>query len=207
MSSLNPIREGELSPELETALDSCVKVLMLRGFQHSTLEDLAAASGASGDFIKEHFTTKEQFCAAALHWYFSKFHRQLQSVLALHSTLYHAIEAVLFEFIELSREQHAAGTATRFHTLMDIADLDPDLSEALRKMKSEGMEHFIHKFTLCKGELHNDDKASALARFYCMVIEGLSVMVHQGMSHEELYRMANLSLEVLVNHLKKGSNF
>ncbi|WP_275078324.1 TetR/AcrR family transcriptional regulator [Pseudovibrio sp. Ad37] len=207
MSSLDPIRDGELSPELETALDSCVKVFMLQGFQHSTLEDLAVASGTSRNFIEKHFATKEQFCAAALRWYFSKFYRQLRSVLALHSELYPAVEAVLYEFIELSREQYDAGTAMRFHTLMDIAELDPELSEELRKMKLEGMEHFIYKFTQCKGELQTDDEATSLAKFYTTVFEGLSIMVQHGMSHEDLYSMANLSLEVLANHLKKGINF
>ncbi|SDQ95788.1 DNA-binding transcriptional regulator, AcrR family [Pseudovibrio sp. Tun.PSC04-5.I4] len=179
---------------------------MLQGFQHATLEDVAAASGTSREFIEQHFATKEQFCSAALRWYFSKFYRQLRSVLALHSELYPAVEAVLYEYIELSCEQYDAGTALRFHTLMDIAGLDEDLAEELRKMKVEGMEHFLFKFTQCKGELTGNDEATGLAQFYSTVVEGLSIMVQNGMSHDALYKTANLSLEVLENHLKKGSN-
>ncbi|SFT42380.1 transcriptional regulator, TetR family [Pseudovibrio denitrificans] len=207
MSSLDPIHDGELSPELETALDSCVKVFMLQGFQHATLEDLAIASGTSRDFIEGHFATKEQFCAAALRWYFAKFYRQLRSVLALHSEIYPAVEAVLYEFIELSREQYVAGTAMRFHTLMDIAGLDPDLSEELRKMKLEGLEHFIYKFSECEKELINPGEAKALAQYFATIFEGISIMVQHGMSHDDLYKMANFSMEVLANHLKKGSNY
>ncbi len=205
MSSLDPIHGGELSPELETALDSCVKVFMLQGFEHATLEDLANASGTSKDFLEEHFATKEQFCAAALRWYFTKFYRQLRSVLALHSELYPAVEAVLYEFIELSREQYTAGTALRFHTLMDIVELDEELSAELRALKVEGMDHFTSKFTQCKGELHDHEEALALAQYYATVFEGLSVMVQHGMSHNDLYKMASLSLEVLSNHLRKAN--
>lgn len=180
---------------------------MLEGFRHATLKDLAQASGSSKEFIEVHFATKEQFCAAALHWYFSKFYRQLRSVLALHSEIYPAVEAMLYEFIELSREQYVAGTALRFHTLMDIAGLDPDLSKELQKMKREGMEHFISKFTQCKDELKDEQDAKPLAQFYMTVFEGISIMVQHGMPPEDLYKMAGFSLEVLANHRVKGHSF
>lgn len=179
---------------------------MLQRFQHATLEDIAVASGTSREFIEQHFATKEQFCSAALHWYFSKFYRQLRSVLALHSELFPAVEAVLYEFIELSCEQYDAGTALRFHTLMDIANLDEGLAEELRKMKVEGMEHFLSKFTQCKGELAGHEEATGLAQFYTTVFEGISIMVQNGMSRDALYTVANLSLEVLATHLKNDRN-
>lgn len=194
--------DAELSTELEDVLDSCVTTLLRHGYEDTTMSQLVEASGTSHDFVAQHFSTKKQFCSAALRWYFYKFYRQLRAVLALHNDAYSAVEAVLFEFISLNMEQYKAHKSLWFHSLLDIADLDPELHTEVTQLKKEGIQHFISKMQALSKEFKTPDASMQLAGFYVMIFEGLAVMVRNGMPEEDLYRNATLSLEVLRAQLK-----
>ncbi|SDQ95768.1 hypothetical protein [Pseudovibrio sp. Tun.PSC04-5.I4] len=194
--------EDSLSPVLEEVLDDCLKLLLLRGYEEASLEELAVAGGTYKGFILSHFTTKKQFCMAAVKWHFSKNMRQLGAILAIHSEIYSAVEALLYEYIELVTEQCRAGKGILFHSLLDICRLDADLIMTLAEIKRDATERFMLKFIQCEVDLKVPAEAAGLAAFYITVVEGLAVQARAGMSSNSLYQTADFSLVVLGRRLK-----
>lgn len=194
-----------IPPEIEEVMDDCIRLFVLHGYETSSMEDLYAVCGSHRAVIEKTFSSKQQFCSAALRWWLNRAFTELKSVVTLHSNLYPATEAVLYEFIEYSVGQRELQKAAHFHILEEIVVFDEHLNGKLFEYYQEGVKHFSFKFFELKHELKDPASAEVLIAYYVMVMEGLYTYVRRGMPKEALFAFADMSLHTLNAHLKDAA--
>ncbi|MGG9999376.1 TetR/AcrR family transcriptional regulator [Pseudovibrio ascidiaceicola] len=86
---------------IEEVMDDCIRVFVLKGLDACSMEDFYEACGPHRAYVEQHFTTKHEFCAAVMLWWLNSIFAELKSTISLHSNLHSAIEAVLYEFIDI----------------------------------------------------------------------------------------------------------
>ncbi|SFT42410.1 transcriptional regulator, TetR family [Pseudovibrio denitrificans] len=204
MKSCDKIVDGKVTPEIENLFDQCVKVFLLKGYETSTLEEIAEAGGCTPECIKEHFSTKEELTAAAMRWYYIKYSRQMRAEMAMHQDIYSAMEAVLFAFIEISCDQVHANKGLFVRTFIDIAYVDDVVKKSFEDLQDDWEVQVLDKFNQCKDELKDPSEVEALAHYFLTVIEGLYELIKYGTPCELMYKVAIMSLDTLEVRMKHG---
>lgn len=185
------------SPILEEVMDDCIRVFVLKGLDACSMEDFYEACGPHRAFIEEHFSSKHDFCAAVIFWWLNHVFTELKSTISMHSNLHSAIEAVLYEFIEICVGFRENKHGDKFSVLDNITLFDEELLAKFAIYYQEGVKHFRLKFLDLQSELKNPKDIEKLLIFYVMVLEGLYVLVRRGFSREVLYEYAEMSLHTL----------
>ncbi|EEA92688.1 TetR/AcrR family transcriptional regulator [Pseudovibrio sp. JE062] len=192
----------KLSPEVENIFDTCVRVFLLKGYETSTMEDIAEACSISPEALKGYYATKHDLTFAALRWYYLKFSRHVRDEMAMHSDLYAAMEAVLFAFIEICSDQIHANKGLFLRTFVDISYVDDEVKKEFEVLEADWQGQMLNKFRQCQSELKNPADVEILAYYVRTVIEGFYEMVKFNTPDEVMYQLARVSLEVVESRMK-----
>ncbi|WP_208995220.1 TetR/AcrR family transcriptional regulator [Pseudovibrio sp. Alg231-02] len=206
MSQTDPNKPEVLSHIIEEVMDDCIRVFVLKGLQACSMEDFYEACGPHRAYVEEHFTTKQDFCAAVLLWWLNSIFAELKSTISLHSNLHSAIEAVLYEFIDICVGHRESKHGDKFCVLDNMALFDEELLAKFAMYYQEGVKHFRLKFMDLKSELKDPDDIEKLLIFYVMILEGLYVLIRRGFSRNMLFEYADMSLHTLEFYEKRPSD-
>lgn len=207
MSEFDPREFEFLAPVIEDVMDDCIKVLVLKGLEACSMEDFYEACGPHRAVIQEHFSTKREFCISALWLYMNSLYTGLKTVSSLYSDVHSAIEAALYEFVEIMVSKREKGVTDKFSVLIEIIAFDEELFAKFKEFLEGGMKQLSLKFTHSQNELENQENFEKLIYFYMMIMEGLFTMVHRPFPHtslrETLFEFVDMSLRTLEFYEKK----
>ncbi len=201
--STDPCKPEVLAHIIEEVMDDCIRVFVLKGLEACSMEDFYEACGEHRAYVEEHFSTKHDFCAAILLWWFNNMFAELKSTASLHSNLRAAVEAVLYEFIDICVGYRENKRGDKFGVLDNMVLFDEELLTKCAMYYQEGVKHLRMKFVDLKSELKDPNDIEKLLIFYVMILEGLYVLVRRGFSRNVLFEYADMSLHTLEFYEKK----
>ena len=204
MSSDEPVKPVLPIPELESLFDTSIRVFLRNGIVTATMEDVAEAIGVSPKTLQVVFGSKQELAVAALRWYYLKYSQQMQSVMAMHSDIYSALQGVLLEFTELCCDDVKAGKGLFWPTLVDLGYVDESLWKEFQNLQFDWEDQIRDKLTQCRDELKTPEDIEVLTSYFIMVFEGLYELVKFGTPREKLYELIDVILEVLACRMKSG---
>ncbi|WP_109314082.1 TetR/AcrR family transcriptional regulator [Pseudovibrio ascidiaceicola] len=204
MSSDEPIKPDIPIPELENLFDASIRVFLEKGIKAATMKDVSEAVGVSLDTLEDKFTSKQGLVVAALSWYYLKYSQQMQSVMALHSDIYSAMQAAFMEFTELCCDEIKAEKGLFWLTLIDLGYVDKDLWEQFQGLQFNWEDQIRDKLVQCQNELKDPGEIELLTGYFMLIFEGLYEMVKFGMPEEKIFKLIEVSLEALGSRMKTG---
>lgn len=179
----------------EAALDTALKLFWQHGYDGVAISDLTAALGIAAPSLYAAFGSKEMLYRAALERY-----RQADApagrLLAPDGTAYDAVASALRQAVQaVTRPNRPRGCLLSSGLLACASEAEP-LAREHRRLRAEMATEF--KLRILKGvdagELPRDMSATALARFYVTVLQGLSVQARDGASANDLEEVARWAL-------------
>jgi AcrR family transcriptional regulator len=168
-------------------LEATRRVVLVRGFGHTRIADVAAELGVSTGLIHYHFASKDELLAETLRDTAAADIRRLRGAVAGHGDPLERLDRVLEEYLpSAERDQSwvlwidAWGDALRSPRLREISEeLDTAWARVLEQVIRDGVE---------AGRLRSADPAASAWRLACLM-DGLGVQLtlHTGtMTHEAM---------------------
>ncbi|MES0871682.1 TetR/AcrR family transcriptional regulator [Pseudovibrio sp. SCP19] len=204
MSSDEPFDPAIPIPELENLFDASIRVFLRNGIVTATMDDVAEAVGVSTKTLNAAFGSKRELAVSALRWYYLKYSQQMQSVMAMHSDAYSALQGVLMEFTELCCDDLKAEKGLFWPTLVDLGYVDESLWAEFQNLQFDWEDQIRDKLTQCQDELKSPEDIEILTAYFIMVFEGLYELVKFGTPREKLFALIDVTLEVLGSRMKTG---
>ncbi|GGG43145.1 TetR family transcriptional regulator [Chelatococcus composti] len=180
----------------DTALEAAMMLFWDRGYEATSMDDLAEVMGLSPSSVYACFGNKEKLYEAALDRYLEGPGSYVARILAEDIPVRTAFER-LFEAAarELTREGRPAGcmVATAATHCSPAAS---SVRAALAEMRADHVEQFEARIRrgIAAGELPAETDAAALARFLATVLQGLTVQARDGASRAELQAIGRLAM-------------
>lgn len=172
----------------DEALRGALRVFWERGFQATSMGDLAAAMGINSPSIYAAYGSKEKLFHEAVALYTSTEGDYTRRALAEEPTARAAVEAML-------RDNAAAyadpATPTGCLTVLAAPVSIPEnssVSSALARMRAEVREMIQERVQrgIVDGDVRPDAEAQTIASFYSTVLNGLSIQSRDGASAGQL---------------------
>ncbi|SDQ16384.1 TetR/AcrR family transcriptional regulator [Pseudovibrio sp. Tun.PSC04-5.I4] len=187
---------------LENLFDKSIRLILQKGLKVVSVEDIAAESGVNLTLLQEAFPKKQQILRAIVHWYYIKFGQQMCSDMAMHSDIYAAIRTTLIEFAQLCFDRSREGLGLFRPTVVDLCYLDETLWEEFLRYNHVWEEVVHEKLLQCQLELKNPEDIEVLSDYFQMTFVGLYELIKLNTSEKSIYKMIDLSLEVLRSRMK-----
>jgi AcrR family transcriptional regulator len=173
-------------------------VFASKGYDMASLTELTAAMGINRVSMYATFGNKEALFVKAMTRYTELGATRFVPCLAA-STARQALEQLLRESVATFTDTEAEAHGVCFVTQGPLTSAE--VSEEMRRFvtqKRGGIEAMLrHRFDQAveEGELERNVSTTDLARFYAVLIQGMSLQAQYGTTQEELMRVVNLALE------------
>jgi AcrR family transcriptional regulator len=177
----------------DTALDKAVQLFWRRGYEGTSVRDLAEELHIGMPSLYNAFGGKQQLFVEALDAYDKKYGGFLDRALAEEPTAEQAVARVLREAPErYTRRSLPTGCLV---VSGDSGTDDPTVTRELRRMRAEKSDAFAAKIRsdVAAGILPADTDAAALARYVMAVLSGIAQAARDGVSRESLRRTAEVA--------------
>ncbi|KZK85468.1 Bacterial regulatory protein, tetR family [Pseudovibrio sp. Ad46] len=187
---------------MQEALKASLKVFWRLGVHRTSIDDVCRQSGVSYHFLNENFESKEHLYRTAVMWYLDQYGRQLLSEFALHSNPTEALRGALYECIGLFCNKQCEHAKLLSYALAAVNNSDRILISELLSLRRKVYATILMKLNSNKTHLKDTADIPVLARFYITTLRGLASQAADGIPSDELYRVADLSLELLEAYRK-----
>jgi AcrR family transcriptional regulator len=183
---------------LEEALDRSLLLFWEKGFQNTSLDEIAEAVGVKKPSLYAAFGDKEMLFRKVLQRYSSKLSEPVQ-VLDRHSNIREAIDA----FIELGiaggcSEGHPRGCLLA-SAFADSTLLPPNLAKEIKALVNQADQAVAQRLkkAVRDGQLPADFDVKGTAKFLITLMHGVALRLRAGESRAELRRTKNAALRCL----------
>lgn len=180
----------------EAALDAAMVLFWDRGYEATSMDDLAGAMCLSPSSLYACFGNKEKLYEAALDRYLEGPGSYTARILGEDIPVRTAFER-LFEAAahELTREGQPAGCMVAT-AATHCSPAATSVRTALAEMRASHVDQFEARIRkgIAAGELPANTDAAALARFLETVLQGLTVQARDGVSRAELQMVGRLAM-------------
>ncbi|HZS57898.1 MAG TPA: TetR/AcrR family transcriptional regulator [Gemmatimonadaceae bacterium] len=181
----------------DAALDAAVRLFWRNGYEGTSIADLTAAMGVAPPTLYANFGAKEDLYRAALARYFEceGWGARLEH-LKREPSAYRAVEVLLRT---IARELVNPATPVSCMIAAAVWQTGPEnraATEAVAAYRTTFREALEAKFkgAMRTGQLPASVNASALARFYAAVVQGMAVQAADGASAEALDASVDIAL-------------
>ena len=183
---------------LEDALDRSLLLFWEKGFQNTSLDEIAEAVGVKKPSLYAAFGDKETLFRKVLQRYSSKLSEPVQ-VLDRYSNIHEAIDA----FIELG----IAGGCSKEHprgcllasAFADSTLLPPNLAKEIKALVNQADQAVAQRLkkAVRDGQLPADFDVNGTAKFLITLMHGIALRLRAGESRADLRRTKNAALRCL----------
>ncbi|HEY2422917.1 MAG TPA: TetR/AcrR family transcriptional regulator [Chthoniobacterales bacterium] len=194
----SPVRGRPRCFDLEEALDRSLLLFWEKGFQNTSLDEIAEAVGVKKPSLYAAFGDKEMLFRKVLQRYSSKLSEPVQ-VLDRHSNIREAIDA----FIELGiaggcSEGHPRGCLLA-SAFADSTLLPPNLAKEIKALVNQADQAVAQRLkkAVRDGQLPADFDVKGTAKFLITLMHGVALRLRAGESRAELRRTKNAALRCL----------
>jgi AcrR family transcriptional regulator len=184
-------RGRPLSFDREAALDKAMHVFWEHGYEAASIADLTAAMGITPPSLYTAFGDKEHLFLEAIEAYGKGPGGFGARALAEEPTARRAVQRLLEEAAdELTQDCHPLGC------MMVCSVAAKHVQAALAKRRAVGVDAMQARIQrgIDDGELPAHTDAGALANFYAMVYQGMSMQAKDGASKQALLASASLAM-------------
>jgi AcrR family transcriptional regulator len=189
------VRGRPRSFDRDEALERAMEVFWRQGYEATSINDLTAAMGINPPSLYAAFGDKERLFLEAVERY-SSGPGDAARVLGDATTARDAIELMLTSAAaELTRPDHPPGcmiVTSAMNCSAGSAHLNAKLKE--RRTESEARVRAVIERGCTRRELPAGTSATALAKFYMTVLEGMTIQARDGATREELLAVAGAAL-------------
>jgi AcrR family transcriptional regulator len=192
-----PARRGRpLSFDREAALDRAMHVFWERGYEAASVADLTSAMGITPPSLYTAFGDKERLFLEAIEAYGKGPGGFGARALAEEPTARQAVERLLEEgALELTRECQPHG-CMMVMAATNCSIAAEHVQAALAKRRALGVKSMQDRIQrgIDEGELPAGTDAGALANFYAMVYQGMSMQAKDGASRKSLLASVRMAM-------------
>jgi AcrR family transcriptional regulator len=194
-----PARRGRGRPrgfDRHRALEQALLLFWERGYEGTSIADLTAAMGITPPSLYAAFGSKEQLYDEALALYGADPDSPNAGALAARPTAYAAVEWMLRAMAErFADRRHPAGCMVSTAVLACAPEHTP-IAHKLARRRLAALDAVTERIArgVAAGELPPETDARRLARFYCAIIQGMSVQARDGANLAELLEIVETAL-------------
>jgi AcrR family transcriptional regulator len=177
------------------ALEAAMRVFWEKSYEGATLSDLTSAMGINRSSMYAAFGDKAALFRRAMERYREGPMRYIRDALEK-PVLRDAVASLLHgTVLFLSQPGHPRGCLSIQAALACGVDSEP-IQQAMVEWRKAGEEALRKRFVKARraGELPRDISPADLARFIATVMAGLAVQAVNGVTHDEMKRIADLAL-------------
>ncbi len=184
----------------DKALETAMKLFWKQGFEGTSMNDLAAATGMAKPGLYATFGDKEAVYAKALEHYFKEFGSPLIDELL---KCPHALDTVIRHFLQAiatsASDKKSPGGCFLVNSVIECSDQSAALEDLGRSLNMNRREALLERFKAAKnhGELPADADPKALADFFAGQALALSVMGRGGSDRKSLERFIDVAMTAL----------
>jgi len=182
------------------ALETTMKLFWEKGFDGTSMNDLAAATGMAKPGLYANFGDKEALYTKALTHYFDELGSPLLDELARSpGPLVVVIRRFLDTVTASARDKTNPSGCFVVNSLIDCADRPAPLEDLARAFDAKRYDAFLDRFQLAKqqGELPADADVEALADFFAGQVLALAVMGRAGAHRTSIDHVIDLAMKVI----------
>jgi len=182
--------------DADQALDAAMRVFWRKGYEGTSLSDLAAATGLKSPSLYAAFGDKEALFRKVLDRYSRGPASYLKSALEA-PTAYEAVERMLLGAIDLvTNPENPSVCLIAQGTLVCAEEADLVRREVIeRRRRGEAGLRARLQADVDAGLLPADTDVAELTRFYATVMRGIGISALTGASREELIGVAQMALK------------
>ncbi len=184
----------------DVVLDIAMKSFWERGFEGTSMNDIAAATGMAKPGLYATFGDKEALYAKALNHYGQEFGTPMLDDLARSSD---PLDTVLRRFLgqvaDAALDKSCPQGCFVVNTLVECADLPGSLQNLGREFDRKRNAAFTARFRSAKknGEIPEESDVNALSDFFSGQALALGVMARAGSSRASLNRLIDVAMTTL----------
>ena len=186
---------------VDAALDAATRMFAAKGYEGASLSDLTAAMGINRFSMYATFGNKEALFVKARTRYAQMLDRRRNEALGA-STARDGLERLLREGAAMFTDP--AGLGVCFVTQAPLND--PAVSDETKRLLVENrtaVERAIRRRldqAVGDGELPADTDTRKLARFYCVVIQGMALQAQHGATKDDLVEVLEAAMQGWPSH-------
>lgn len=186
-----PARGRPRSFDREQALDAAMCVFWSKGFAGASMSDLTAAMRIASPSLYAAFGSKEGLFREAVDRYVALHHDEFWGVMDL-PTARESVEGLLRNAVLAFSSQDVPNGCMVLQTVMDSADLSPELAANLCRLRASNADALIRRLRrgIEEGDVAPGTDVRAVADFYATVHKGLSLNARDGAAQTELESVA-----------------
>lgn len=181
----------------ETALQQATQLFWERGYEGTSLSDLATAMGIASASIYHAFGSKADLFRQVMERYGTTYGSPPKRALTEHATTREAVQAML----RATADQITRADAPHYCMLILAAPTGTVENHAVREFLADirRSQYAAIKERLDRGVADGDltmplDTVDALARYYATVVQGLSVQARDGATRDDLEAVIDCAL-------------
>lgn len=179
----------------DAALDQAVRLFWSKGYEATSISDLTAALGIGVRSLYAAFGGKKALFDEVVEAYCLRYGGWIARALAEEPTAKQAMARILHE----AAEEHTRPGRPRGCMLLCAADNtnSADVARQLRQIRDRDVAVYEQRIRadIDAGILPADTDAASLARYTGAVLQGISQSARDGVSREELQRVAALAIQ------------
>ncbi len=184
----------------DKALETAMKLFWKQGFEGTSMNDLAAATGMAKPGLYATFGDKEAVYSKALEHYFQKFGSPMLEELLKRP---HSLDTVIRHFLLADAtsacDKKSPGGCFLVNSVIECSDQSATLEDLGRTLNKNRREALLERFrsAISDGELPMDADPRALADFFAGQALALSVMGRGGSDRKSLERFIDVAMTAL----------
>ena len=184
----------------EAALDTSMAMFWEKGFEGTSMNDLAVATGMAKPGLYANFGDKESLYKKALTRYVKELGGPLLDDLTLSTD---PLDVVIRRYLETvaasNLDETCPGGCFFVNSVIDCAHGPASLEKLTREFEASRRAAFVERFRASKnkGELPDDADPEALGEFFAGQVLALAVMALAGADRESLDRFIDVAMTVL----------
>ncbi|MBP0494880.1 TetR/AcrR family transcriptional regulator [Pararoseomonas indoligenes] len=200
--SADPPRRGPGRPrafDMDVALDKALLVFRERGYNATSVSDLAEAMGLATGSLYKAFTDKRGVFLAAFAHYERRRRAELQGLMDPEPTGFGKLRALLHSYAELSHDREGQRGCLVTGTANELATLDPEMAAQVRATvaRTEAAIRDLLRLGQVDGTLSAALDIDAAARLLLSVLQGFRVVGKLGRARDEMVAAADQALRLL----------
>ena len=172
------LKEGKSTRE--AVIEAATRLIHLKGYQHTTLDDVLSASGVGKGNFYHHFRSKEDLGFAILDRFVEAFkERALRPAFADTSvSRIVQIRRFLVRVRDVQEERHCVGGCVFGNLAAELSDVHEGFRERLAGLFSHWREHLAAVLAdgRARGEVTADCRPEAVAQFVVASLEGAMLL-------------------------------
>ena len=187
-----------LAFDRDQALESAMHLFWRQGYSATSLPQLLGAMGISRSSLYPVFGDKRQLFIEALDLFCQRNNAIIEEAFDDNNPL-EAVRTFFVKTVKKSTKNRLSRGCMMINSILELADVDPELNKHATKCLAKTEKHFKHCFEVAQqlGQLDTHLSPEHLAKMVMTLNQGLRVSSRKNSSREEMTRVVDTTMQLL----------